>query len=170
MCFSPPHLPCFDAMFCNQWLNEREAASHYKAGSEPSFSEIACSPPQKMCPETTRQAPYCVREVGHSLVKWVRGESHKLHVLTTCDPHLNSFHHDISLNQDYKRLHCMDFCGLGWTRVIVVHKKKKNAESRLKFSFLHQWKWRTKQIPSEENELISLWFSSDIILQCMFNG
>lgn len=79
-----------------------------------------------------KQAPYCLQEVWHSLVKWVRGESQKQHALTTCDPHLNSFHHDISLNQPYKRQHCIAWCGLGWTRVIVqpdLRKKTRAGQS-----------------------------------------
>lgn len=88
-----------------------------------------------------KQALYCLQEVWHSLIKWVRGESQKQRALTTCDRHLNSFQHDISLNQAYKRLHCtadVDWAEQGWL-------------CRLKFSFLHQWKWSTKQIPSWDN-------------------
>lgn len=65
--------------------------------------------------------------------KWVRGESQKQCALTTCDPHLNSFQHDISLNQAYKRLHCAVECALGWTRVIEQPdrtQKKKRSKKR----------------------------------------
>lgn len=121
-CVSCPFdLRCFDAMSCYLWPNEREAAADYKEG----LTIFLVLP--KNVSRDDRQTPYCAREVRHSPLKWVRGESSEQHVLTTCDPHLNSFHHDISLNQDYKRLHCTAWRGLGWTRVIVVQKKKARA-------------------------------------------
>lgn len=83
-----------------------------------------------------KQVPYCLQEVWHSLIKWVRGESQKQRAPTTCDRHLNSFQHDISLNQAYKGLHCKTWCGLDWTRVIVLcNNSQKKARSGWSFHF-----------------------------------
>lgn len=77
------------------------------------------------------QGWYCPKEVWRSPIKRIRGESLKESAPTTCDINLNSFQHDISLNQAYKRLHCVSWCCLGWTRVIVQPdrsaKKKKTG-------------------------------------------
>lgn len=111
--------------------------SHFKKQRKTNHRKSQSSP---MCPETTNlQVPYCLQEVWPSLVKWVRGESQKQHALTTCDPHLNSFHHDISLNQAYKRLHCIAWCGLVWTRVIVQPDLSQKNKSRMKFGALSRF-------------------------------
>lgn len=119
-----------------------------------------------------KQATHCLREVWHSLLKWVRGESQKEHALTTCDPHLNSFQHDISLNQAFQKA---ALCRLMWTGLNNGHcaawSWSKKAKAGWSYNSSINGNGPLSKFPAEiitqgeaQDEVIPLWFSKDIIL------
>jgi len=57
-------------------------------------------------PRPAKQVTDCLLEVKHFPVKWAKSGLSVTACPKTCDPHLNSFQHDISLNQGHRSSYC----------------------------------------------------------------
>lgn len=93
----------FNLSDCAQFPLRRAALQTAK---QPIFQAAPWQRGFKPHPQPAKQVTDCLLEVKHFPVKWAKSGLSVTACPKTCDPHLNSFQHDISLNQGHRSSYC----------------------------------------------------------------